>query len=135
MAYQSFIVGHANYTAAATTSDHPLWTAPYPCVLKGVVLNVITDFSGGSVASCTLMVGKGGAENNMLAATNVFTGASNGYANATLGTGATALQVFFNTGDVLDTRCTTTTDDCVNLTAGAAQILVDIEAVPPAQAA
>ena len=135
MAYQSFIVGHANYTAAATTSDHPLWTAPYPCVLKGVVLNVIADFAGGSVATCTLMVGKNGAETGLLAATNVFTGASNGYANAVLGTGTTNLQVFFNTGDVLDTRCTTTTDNCVNLTAGAAQILVDIEAVPPAQSA
>lgn len=133
MAYHSFNVGHANYTAAATTSDSPLWTAPYPCVLRGVVLNLVTDFSGGSVSACTLSVGKSGAETNLLAATNVFTGASNGFANATLGTGATALQVFFNTGDVLDTRVTTTNDNAVNLTAGAAQIMVDIVPVTPAQ--
>ena len=134
MAYQSFIKTHADYTAAATTSDSPLWTAPYPCVVRGVVMNLVTDFSGGSVSACTISVGKNGAETGLLAATNCFTGASNGYANATLGTGNTALQVFFNKGDVLDTRVTTTTDNAVNLDAGMVQFLVDICPVPPAQA-
>jgi len=134
MAYLSVIKTHADYTAAATTSDSPLWTAPYDCVISGVILNLVTDFSGGSVSACTLSVGKNGAETGLLAATNVFTGASNGYANATLGTGATALCVFFKKGDVLDTRVTTTTDNAVNLDAGAAQILFNVEPVQPAQA-
>lgn len=134
MAYQNVVKNFSAFSAAATTADATLWIAPYPCVLSGVVLNNVVDFSGGAVSACTVSVGKSGAVTGLLAATNVFTGASNGYANAVTGTGATALNVFFNTGDTLVARATTTTADCDALTAGQVQILFNVEAVPKAQA-
>lgn len=134
MAYQNVVKNYSAFSAAALTSDLTIWTAPYPCVLSGVVLNNVVDFAGGAVSACTISVGKDGAETGLLAATNVFTGASNGYANAVTGTGATALNVFFNTGDALQAKMTCTTANCDALTAGQVQILFNVEAVPKAQA-
>ena len=103
------------FSKAATTSDPVLLhTVKGNEFVHQVILNRVTDFSGGAVSAATVIVGKSGTTNKYLSATDVFTGVSNGMANAVVGTTG-GVEV---AGTAINAIVVTTTANCDALTAG-----------------
>ena len=70
------------WSAASTTGTATLYTTRQAEVFWKVVMVRDTDFAGGAVSAATVSVGKSGSTTKYQAATDVFTGVSNGWTNA-----------------------------------------------------
>jgi hypothetical protein len=133
-------LSHTDLTAAALTETVTLdaLRVAHPDGQAGVVpanarimyayVNLITPFSGGTVATCVVDVGDTAIPSELIAAHNVFTG-------ATLGPGTTAgaytlgaLEADY-TGDGAAVVVTTTVGNVADLTAGAAEICIIYQAL------
>lgn len=101
-------------------------------VVEKVIQQVDKTFAGAGVASATVSVGKSGEADRYVPATNVLTGASTGYSNATLSTGP-AIE---SGGTAITATLTVALDDggVVNtsvLDAGKMTFLIEVAATPP----
>ena len=119
-------VRYSQLSAAATTLDLDVFVADQDYVIRQPILNNVVDFAGGAVSAFTLSFGKDGAETGLVGATNMFTGASNGRANATMG--ADGVDLLLRKGEKLQVKATSTTANLDALTAGMAEAMW--EAVP-----
>lgn len=77
---------YADFAAEATSATAVSYTTRQNETVLYQILVVDTDFAGGAVSACTASLGKSGAATKYMNATDVFTGAANGVANATVGT-------------------------------------------------
>jgi hypothetical protein len=113
--YRTLQVTHAELTATGLTQSLDIGAVFGDHIhIVGAHLNVATLFSGGSVASCTAQVGiKSGDTDSIIAATDVFTGASTGRVT-TYGVGPAG----YYGGITPSILFTSTVDNLINLTAG-----------------
>jgi hypothetical protein len=119
-------VTYAGFGTAGATSDKVIGTLPAKTRLVSIIADVTVPFTGGTVATATLKVGKsaGGAE--YLAVADVLSGAATfGLADADMGTElvrAARIQggavVNWATTIPVTARLTATVDTCDHLTAG-----------------
>jgi len=83
--------------------------------------------AGPSVTAATISVGKSGSLTKYLAATNVFTGSSTGFNNATIG----ATEGVENSGTPIIATLTTTGANTNVLTQGMVTVYIAVSSVPP----
>lgn len=72
----------ADLTTAGTAQSIGMPALPVNCILIGVATKLSQVFAGGAVSACTASVGDGSDHDRFLAARDVFTGASLGFARA-----------------------------------------------------
>ena len=116
----------AAVSAASTTGTAvTLHTTRGNECIHRVIVNRITDFAGGAVSAATVIIGKSGSTNKYLTATDVFTGVSNGMANAVVGTTA-GVEV---AGVSLIATVVTTTANADALTAGELEVFIEVSSL------
>ena len=108
----------ASSAASTTGAAVTLYTTRGNEHIHKVILNRVTDYSGGAVSAATVAIGKSGTVNKYLTATDIFTGVSNGMANAVVGTTA-GVEV---AGVAITATVTTTTANADALTAGELEV-------------
>lgn len=69
------VLAFGDFSAGATTKTVAIHTPRENIELEDVMVERITDFSGGSTSSCTVQVGVAGSTAKYMAASDVFTGA------------------------------------------------------------
>lgn len=69
------VLAFGDFSAAALTKTVAIHVPRENIELEDVVVERITDFSGGSITTCTVQVGVAGSTAKYFAATDVFTGA------------------------------------------------------------
>jgi hypothetical protein len=123
-------------TAAATSEvitfaeaivNHPTGAEAVPTNARVMFawINLLEEFAGGSVSAITMDLGDAGNDDELVAAEDVFTGASTGVKT---GAGAYTLGTF----EAAYTPILTfeaTDDNVVNLTAGAVEVCIAYQAV------
>lgn len=109
--WRTVVVNYSAFDAEDTTDTVVLYTTKNNEVIHQVVMIRDTDFSGGSISSYTVAVGKSGATDKYQTATDVFTGVSNGYTNAisTVGPGVEVAGVAIIATAVASHNCSTAT--------------------------
>jgi hypothetical protein len=113
-------IEHGDLTAAATTEAVALGTLPAGAWVLDHEIYITTLFSGGSVATCTLDIG-GTDTDAIVDGHDVFTGAATGrLRGSTLGVHPTG---YFSSQAMVATF-TSTTDNLVNLSAGALVVTI-----------
>lgn len=125
------------FSATATTkvlAVHVLPTAPPGHVweVEDVILERITDFSGGAVSACSVEIGKSGSTAKFLAAsTDVFTGAK-ATAARTMGSNTTSVKPsnFESMRQQIDCKMTATGANTDALTAGRLAIYLKVGLIP-----
>jgi hypothetical protein len=133
-------LSHTDLTAAALTETvtldalrvaHPDGQAgavPANARIMYAHVNLITPFSGGAVATCVVDVGDTADPNELIAAHNVFTGATTG-PGTTAGAYALGSLEADYPGDGAAVKVTTTVANVDQLTAGAAEICILYQAL------
>lgn len=69
------VLAFGDFSAAATTKTVALMTTRELTDLEDVMVERMTDFSGGSTTTCTVQIGVAGSTAKYMAASDVFTGA------------------------------------------------------------
>lgn len=124
-------ISYAELNAAATSDNEVIYVTRGNEVIERVIMQRDVDFAGivdagPSVTAATISVGKAGSTTKYLAATDVFTGVSNGYENSVVGTAA-GVEL---RGTSLIATLTTTAANCSVLTAGQVTFYVLVSAAP-----
>lgn len=117
ISYIEHRITHDDFVAAATSETEAITGFPANAAPLFAEIKVETDFSGGSVSAATVTVGDAGSANELLTATNVFTGVQN---TAWIQTTAAAINGKFQREEAYSPilTITTTSDNAVNLSAG-----------------
>lgn len=85
--WRKVVVKYSDFEAANTTDTVTLYTTRKFESIERIVMRRDVDFSGGSLTTYTISVGKSGAATKYQAAVDVFTGVSNGDTNSIVTTG------------------------------------------------
>ena len=85
--WRKVVVKYSQFDAADTTDTVTLYTTKRFETIERIVMRRDVDFSGGSLTTYTISVGKAGAVTKYQAAIDVFTGVSNGDTNSIVTTG------------------------------------------------
>lgn len=121
--YTAFTVSPAGLVATASCMTE----VSEKVVHHKTILVVDTDFAGGTVATATVSVGVAGSVAAHCAATDVFTGASNGWANKVI---CTPGYLTYTGPTAIIATLTTTVGNTIALTAGKVTVYEEISNVP-----
>lgn len=118
--------GYKDFAAAALTNDISIYTLPVYGYVHDVKIIPIEAFSGGTVASYTLSVGKSAPFTSLAIATNVFTG------NTTLSAAHSALPMVFSKAANTDVRAlaTSTVGNLTEATSGIVDFYLLVSTLP-----
>jgi len=106
-------IQHSDLTAAATSEAIAITGMPANALIVGAYVELDTDFSGGSVASCDVEIGDSIDTDGFLQSQSVFTGVGPGFYSTIPG-----VRIGGHMGASLSATFTTAADDVVNLDAG-----------------
>lgn len=128
-------LNYSQFSAAATTATVDVFYASDGDYILafGLVVPVVA-FAGGAVSAATVSLGLSTALTGLVAAKNVFTGASLGRANATTAANLGTSPIYVPKGGKVQAQLTTTTANTNALTAGQVQISIGlVQRLAPAQ--
>lgn len=127
--FMEWTIGHADLTTAATSEAETLSGFPVNAAPLKAEVFVDVDFSGGTVSACTVEVGDAGDEDELLTASNCFTGVQN---TAWTDTPSAAIVGKFKREAAYAPIATfrSTTDNVVSLTAGSLRVRIYYALLP-----
>ncbi len=117
----------SNFSAAATTINYDITGFPTGINVKGCYFLLSTEFSGGTVGSCTVSAGTTALATAYVVASNCFTGAGATIAAPLAIVGVTLVPGTFMIGNTIRIQLVTTVANGNALTAGVVDFYADLQ--------